>query len=359
MFATAAFGASSTTIEANAGAAAVPGVPAVVRLRGLVQAYDGSARSVQVATEPANLPVVVTYNGSAVAPVYPGDYTVKATIADPLFRGSATETLTISITALVRHSPTLHGGVDGSMQVLAPENIVLAGDAWMSGDLLVPGMPALKLHGAAMVAGVADDGGAPAPTNGTVSLSDRAVIGYLMRRIDPIAMTDADPAASPTGTTDVTVSSALDLPVDFSTVRDLTLENDAGEIDLPPGSYGVVAVGQDTGLVLGHAGTTAPEIYNLESLDIADGASLRIAGPVWLVISEGAHLDGTVGDACHPEWLSISVASGSVSVDAVMHGYILAPHSTVTVGAGARLIGQVSSDRLVVQANAILEEPRL
>lgn len=359
MLGTAVFGATSVAFGASGDGSTVQRISAAIRLSGLVQPYDGSARRVHVATEPANLPITVTYNGSSVAPVFPGDYTVRATVTDPLYQGSVTETLTISITALVRHAPVVRGGIDGSMQVLTPESIALSGDAWMSGDLLVPGTPAVKLHGAAMIAGLAEDGGAAGPTNGTVSMSDRAVIGYLMRRIDPISMTAADAVSPASGTADVVVSSPADVPADFSGVRNLTLDGAAGEVVVPPGSYGVLTANGDTAFVLGHGGATVPEVYNLQSFITGAGASVRVAGPVLLVISDGAQLDGRLGEPCHPEWLSFSVASGDVSVGSIVHGYVLAPNSTVTVARGARLIGQVSSNRLVVQPNAILEEPRL
>jgi hypothetical protein len=59
----------------------------------LTQTYNGAPESVVVTTSPANLPVAVTYNGSASAPVNAGAYTVVAQSAG---MGSATNTFIIT-----------------------------------------------------------------------------------------------------------------------------------------------------------------------------------------------------------------------------------------------------------------------
>jgi len=68
---------------------------AVVLLGDLSQTYDGAAKTVSVTTLPTNLVVSVTYDGSASAPTNAGSYVVVATINEPNYQGSATNTLTI------------------------------------------------------------------------------------------------------------------------------------------------------------------------------------------------------------------------------------------------------------------------
>ncbi|HUJ16750.1 MAG TPA: MBG domain-containing protein [Nitrospirota bacterium] len=58
--------------------------------------YNGAPRSVTVATDPAGLPITVTYNGSTTAPVAPGTYSVAAFINDVDYHGSASSTMTIN-----------------------------------------------------------------------------------------------------------------------------------------------------------------------------------------------------------------------------------------------------------------------
>lgn len=70
--------------------------PAEVSFANLEQVYDGTPRSVLVATSPPGLTVVVTYDGSALAPTEPGNYPVSAIVEDADFQGSATATLVVN-----------------------------------------------------------------------------------------------------------------------------------------------------------------------------------------------------------------------------------------------------------------------
>lgn len=73
----------------------LPLQPALVTLGGLVTTYDGFAKSVTTATDPAGLAVAVTYDGSTVLPVDAGTYAVTATVTTPGYSGSASGTLVI------------------------------------------------------------------------------------------------------------------------------------------------------------------------------------------------------------------------------------------------------------------------
>jgi pectin methylesterase-like acyl-CoA thioesterase len=66
-----------------------------ISLAGLNQTYTGQPVAASVITEPANLSVQVTYNGSTEAPVAVGSYEVVATINEPGYTGTATGTLVI------------------------------------------------------------------------------------------------------------------------------------------------------------------------------------------------------------------------------------------------------------------------
>ncbi|MDQ4120944.1 MAG: pectinesterase family protein [Acidobacteriota bacterium] len=68
---------------------------ATASLAGLNQTYTGLPINVSVITEPANLAVEVTYNGSPQSPVNAGSYGVVATITEPGYQGTATGTLVI------------------------------------------------------------------------------------------------------------------------------------------------------------------------------------------------------------------------------------------------------------------------
>ena len=68
---------------------------AQVTLGNLVQTFDGLPKSVSVLSDPAGLNLVVTYDGSAVAPANAGNYAVRAIVNDANFNGQADAVLVI------------------------------------------------------------------------------------------------------------------------------------------------------------------------------------------------------------------------------------------------------------------------
>ena len=343
---------AATTITVNK-------ATALVTLSGLSQPYDGTVKTVTAATVPAELAVDITYGGSEDAPLFPGQYAVNAVIDDPNYTGSTMQTLTISVTALVRRAPTLNGGIDGSLQMLTGENVALNGNAWISGDLLVPGAPKLQLNGFPVIAGSYDGSGSTTPSNYYVTLNGKSVIRYLVREINPLPMPVVAPPTAPTGTRNVTLNSANDSAGDFATIRGLTLNGNAGAVAVPAGVYGQLTANGSSTLILGHAGATEPDVYHVQSLTLNGNSRVRVVGPVLLVLANGVTVGNVMGDSQHSEWLTLAVASGGVTLngDAALYGYVIAPSGTVIVNGGAMLIGEVISDRLTINGNGVLAEP--
>jgi pectin methylesterase-like acyl-CoA thioesterase len=87
---------------------------AAVTLSNLAQSFNGSPASVTVTTEPAGLPVSVTYNGSAQPPSAIGTYAVVATVNDPNYQGSATGTLVVDRTPVAVTLSNLVHTYDGT-----------------------------------------------------------------------------------------------------------------------------------------------------------------------------------------------------------------------------------------------------
>ncbi len=83
----------------GSGSVTVNKATATVNLINLTQTYDGAAKAVTVTTDPVELAVATTYNGSPDAPVAAGSYLVQAAVTDPNYQGSAAGTLTISLSA--------------------------------------------------------------------------------------------------------------------------------------------------------------------------------------------------------------------------------------------------------------------
>jgi hypothetical protein len=68
---------------------------AVVTVTSITVVSDGTPKSAPVTTTPANLNVVVTYNGASTTPVSPGVYNVVAIVTDGNYTGSGVGTVTI------------------------------------------------------------------------------------------------------------------------------------------------------------------------------------------------------------------------------------------------------------------------
>jgi rhamnogalacturonan endolyase len=333
---------------------------AAVVLGDLRQAYDGTPKGVTVATIPAGVPVRLTYNGVATAPTLPGVYEVVATVDDPNFTGTVEGDFEITITALVRHAPTLNGDIDGSIQVLEPENVTFNGSSLVSGDLLIPGTPTVHRNGSSPVlAGIRDESGGAAPTNHTVTLNGHSMLRYLVRRVDAIAFPTVNAPQAPAGTRDVALNTASQSAGDFATLRNLTLNASAGIRAVPAGAYGDLTANGNNGFVLGVAGATEASVYQLQHLALNGHAALRVVGPVVIRLAGGLTINGSeIGASDHPDWLVLQLAQGGVTLNrgSTLYGEVVAPAGTVTINGNATLNGRISADRLTLDGHALLNE---
>jgi len=329
---------------------------ATVALSDLVQAYDGTPKAATVTTVPANLSVNLSYDGDGTAPILPGSHPVVATITDPHYVGTATDHLTVTVTALVRHAPTLNGGLDGSLQFLLGESMALNSSSWVSGDLLAPGTPNLVLNGHPNYGATQDGSGAVAPSNYSLTMNGGAVLRRVVRRVDPLELPTVAAPPVPTGTRNLSLNSGPS-PVNFSTLRNLTLNGNVGQVVVPAGTYGHFTANNGSGFTLGEVGAAAPTVYNFQGLTLNSGAQVQVVGPVVITVASGATFNAVVGAADHPEWLTLKIASGGVTINsnATFNGAILAPSGTVTLYGTIK--GTIASDRLIVSGNALLGQP--
>lgn len=342
-----------------AGTLVISPASSVITLTGLLQPYTGAPRVVTAATTPADLPVTITYDGSTTPPVNPGSYAVVATVTNPNYSATASDSLVVTITAVVRRAPTLNGGLDGSLQVLQSGNITLNGNAWVSGDLLVPGLPEVKLNGQPAYAGTIDGTGLATPANYTITLNGGAVLRHVVRRTDALAMPVVAAPPAPTGTRNVTLNSAGQSAGDFTTLRNLTLNGNAGQVAVPPGIYGAFTANGSSQFVFGVAGGTVPVVYNLQGLTLNGNSRLVVAGPVVLNLAQGASLNGSAGAPGHPEWFELNLAAGGLTLNGsvTLDAFVTAPSGTVILNGNTTLNGGVIADGLTINGNGELVEP--
>lgn len=349
----------SNYVGTTSGTLTIAKANAAVTLAGLQTLYDGTPKSVTVTTNPSGLATRLTYNGSATLPTYPGPYDVVATIDDRNYAGSATGVFSIAITALVRHAPSIDGGLEGSLQLLLPESANLNSSAWVSGDFLLPGTPSVQRNGSPLFVGLREASGSAVPSNYQVVLNSGATLRYLVRRVDAIELPTVDAPPPPNGTRSVVITTAGVDPGSFATLRDLTLNGNVGQYAIPAGTYGALASTGSGGFILGVSDATTSSVYNLQSLTLSGSSQLVIVGPVVIHLANGLSLHTSVGAAAHPEWLILHLASGSLTLsgNATLSGFIIAPTGTVTLDSGATLRGGVISDRLSINSNALLATP--
>jgi rhamnogalacturonan endolyase len=361
---------TATVIAANPGGSGVLDLTitvlkanASVTLGDLTAFYDGAPLAATATTAPAGLSVILTYNGATTPPIYPGVYTVVATIDDPNYAGSATGALEIGVTALVRRMTSLNGGINGSVQLLTAENVTLNGNSRITGDLLAPGMPDIRMNGQGAFDGALEGNGSSEPGAYTITLNGEAALRHLVRRIDPLTLPVVDAPPQPTGTRSVTLDQPGESVGDFATVRNLTLNSGVGLVSVPPGAYGNFSANSGSGFILGNVGGDAgagPAIYNLQNLTLTGGSRIEIIGPVILVLNRGLSVNSNVTFSNHPaEWLMLEIASGGLTLngDALLPATVIAPSGAVTLNGNATLRGAVKADRLIVNGNARLENP--
>jgi len=349
---------SGFVISVQAVLAVNPAAGGVV-LSDLTHVYDGSPHPAVATTTPTGLPVNLTYNGSATPPTAPGWYDVVATINSPDYTGGATGQLFIDVTALVKHLPQLDGRVRGSVHLVTAENATLNSNGSITGDLLVPGLPTLRLNGSPTYGGTLDGTGAATPATALITLNSSAKLRHVVRRTPAQALPGVAAPPAPTGTRNVSINSAGQSPGDFATIRNLTLNSGAGQVTLPAGTYGALTANGSSSFVLGTAGATVPAVYNLQGLTLNGTSRLVIAGPVIINLASGTGLNGSVGATGHPEWVELNIASGGLTLNSNINftGFVTAPSGTVTINGGSTLTGRIVADRLTINSTGLLVDP--
>ncbi len=261
--------------------------------------------------------------------------------------------------AVVRHAPLINGNsrVQGSVRQLLGENVTLNGGAAITGDLLVPGTPTVRLNGNPSLGGTVEGTGSAQPAGYLVTLTGNVQLGRLVTRTDPIPLPNVTAPPAATGTRDVTLNGPGQSVGDFATVRDLTLNGNAGMVSVPSGTYRNLIANGGNSFVFGVAGSSQPAVYNLRSLTLNGQSQLQIVGPVTLTLATGVTLNGSMGNAGNPLWLILKMATGGVTVNggSSLHGVVIAPTGSIIINGNSVLKGSVFCDRLTINGGGVLD----
>ncbi len=259
-------------------------------------------------------------------------------------------------TALIRHAPTLNGDVEGSIQQMMAENTTLNGNASVTGDLFVPGTPAVQLNGNPAYGGTLAGTGSATPSNHKVTLNGGASLGHVVRRTDGVALPVVAAPPQPAGTRSVSLNNSSQSPGDFATLKNLTLNGNAGAITVPAGTYGDFTANGNSRFTLGVAGATSPVVYNFQHLTLNGSSRLDVVGPVIITLANSVSANGNIGASANPAWLTLRIANGGLTLNGSVsvHGYVTAPAGTVTLNGSSQLVGGLVADRLTINGNGLL-----
>lgn len=258
--------------------------------------------------------------------------------------------------AVVRHAPIVRGSIEGGLQQIMGESWVFGGGVCVSGDYFLPGSPMVKVNGSPTLGEVLVGAGSSGPANYTVTLSGNAQVGRMITRTDPGALPVVGVPTPPVGVRSVVLNKSTAGAGDFSTLRNLTLNGNLGQLTIPPGAYGDFAASGGCGFTLGIPGATQPAAYSFQRLSLAGQAQVQLAGPVIITLADSFVLKTVMGSAVAPSCLTLRFSSGDLTLEgnAVLHGYVVNPSGTVILNGHSQLRGGLVADRLTLEGGALL-----
>jgi VCBS repeat-containing protein len=264
-----------------------------------------------------------------------------------------------NLAVTVRHAPSFNGNglIEGSLQQLLGENATLNGGFTMTGDLLVPGTPSLRVNGNPTFAGTIAGIGGTSPIGYQITLNGNCSLNHLRTRTTPVSLPTVTAPPQPVGTRSVTINNTGQSIGDPATLRNLTLNGNVGQVTVPPGTYGTFTANGGSGFVFGVAGTWTPTVYNLQNLNLNGQCRLDIVGPVILTVANGFTANGMAGTTNHSSWLQLQIANGGFTLNGgcTVHGSVTAPAGTVIVNGNSLLVGSAQCDRLTINGGGCIK----
>jgi len=240
--------------------------------------------------------------------------------------------------------------------MMTAEAIPLNGNTVITGDLLVPGMPTVRVNGHPSFSGTIDGSGNSVPANYQLTLNGNVTLRHVIRRTDPLTLPAVNAVSQPTGTRNVALNDVGQNPGDFVTLHNLTLNGNVGQIAVPPGSYGDFTANSNSGFTLGIAGAAQPAIYSLQRLTLNGNTTLRVIGPAILTVANSVTVNGAMGAAGNPLWLTLKLPTGGLTLNGnvSLYGCVQAPNGTVILNGNSQLVGGLACDRLTINGNSLL-----
>lgn len=258
---------------------------------------------------------------------------------------------------IVRHAPSINGSrIEGNVRVLLGESININSGSAITGDLLVPGSPNITLNGNNNYNGTIVGTGNPQPTGYSINLNSNISLHHIISRTDAVTISPVPSPPLPTGTRDISLNKN-DQPGDFSTIRNLTINSNYGDLTVPQGTYGNLIANSNSGLTFGVVGQSTT--YNIQSLTLNSNSLLNTLGNVTINVQSNVNLNSqvTMGDVNSPISLALNMANGSLSLNSnsTFYGVVKTPNGQVSLNANSLLKGLITCDRLTANSNTKIQ----
>jgi hypothetical protein len=197
------------------------------------------------------------------------------------------------------------------------------------------------------------------PSGYQINLSGNASLRHLIARTNPTSIDPVTAPPTPAGTRDLVLTEHAENIGDPSTLRNLMLAGNAGEVTVPSGAYGDFSAADQTTFVLGVENSTVPAIYALQSLSLSGQAKVRLLGPVQLTVARTVTTSGSsvLGQQTSPQSLDVRLAGEAFQTSGASKVYasINAPSGSVTVSGDSQFFGSIKCNALASEGNALIK----
>lgn len=270
------------------------------------------------------------------------------------------------IAAIVKKEVQASGAtIQGDIQVQEQGGTQYTAATKHEGRLFMPGAPELRVassgnkksSASGAVKAIIQGGGSGVPKDYPLKVLAWSELETLVTHTDPVDFPSALPLIAGVGTRSVHLKESSDSVGDFSTLKNLKLSKNAGMVAMLPGRYNDLAVsGRGNGFILGVAGSTERQEYHFDSLVVGPNNTIRLVGPVRIVLGSDFALHSSMGNSDAPEDLEIHIAGGGFSMmpSSCLYGEVFVPDGKMHMHPRSILKGRVYADTLKIQNDAKL-----
>ena len=258
---------------------------------------------------------------------------------------------------ITRRAPAINGTrVEGNIRVLLPETFSINSNAVVTGNIYVPGTPRVNRNGTGTYRGTLTGTGSPQPTNHTINLNANTTLNHIVTQTDAIELPIVPIPPAPQGTRDVSLNQGQS-PGDFSTIRNLTVNSNYGQLEIPQGTYGNFVANSNSIFVFGVEGQATN--YNLTGLTLNSNSQLIVRGSVTVNLLNQINLNSNckMGNSLNPVALALNIARGGLTLNsnAEFYGVVTAPTGIFSINGNSKFTGLVICDRATLNANSLLK----